>query len=750
LIHAPIFSVKKEGKNKKRQKKCCVYFQIIITSKLFTNMTHGTKQHHQKSRKHCKKHRSEHIRNLDVCKLEAKKMNVTNAKVDALEAQVTKTESLYINDKKFPTSTTGTPISETTVITAPGKYVVTQSFVGKITIQDTQNVDLNLANLTVSNDNGPALEIVNCEIVWVHGGFLESSTDTAVVCQDSYNPAFRDIYTLQSPSALRATNCNSLFFKNWFIQNVTDFAISIDNCPNTFSAVTNVSDVTGYAQDYLIRVINTDIFYLRNFTFQNIVGSFDGVKSDILVDNCFDLKLENFSSFTNEYNVADASLQYNIVSILNCGDVTLTQMTVSGDALTATGASDAKLYNIRIENSYNVSLVNSNFADNSVTGDENATNLELHNIHVEALPGASYGCTNYQISEIGSSGNTITGGSDATSRSIRMLSANGRNDEPDATGAGNWSIGRSKVSGLVMNDGKMGSVCGIEILNFDSMVRFYDLMLNNNGNEFNAETCGLKALGTYDTLMQIDRCQSNENQANDLVASLVSSYNNTNIFGCSGCNNNLLNAEPTAKGCFGALLPGSVGTAQLSPKVYNSTFSVLEVSPSVASVYTYGVYAGAIDLGEGVTSGVSDMTVINCACSNNSNGYGIFLKDVSISDLEQNTTSLNDLAGICVQGGDQSTITHNNTSQNTTGIQLDNVPYSSVSKNLSSNNDVGFVDTTAGGNAYLTNESINDISDSYSISGGVIPVFELDRATGNFNFVSGNPVITAYTNIIVV
>lgn len=752
----------------------------------------------EKTKKHCEKVYKQCVKNQSVLNSTIRDLEVTNINVigssngntggtgatgecgptgpvlGGLNVNAVNTQNLFINNKLFPTSIIPFKISGTTTIVGTnqgicpqdcppatpctptgGFFALGNSFSGKVTFCNVDSLRLNLANLVLSNDDDFALEIINCNQVFIYGGSIDSLNATAVRVSCSTDVTFKHINTTDSSSALLIEDSANVQVVEWHLQRLTDFAFRFIRSNYIQFTGLDINQIGAYASPSLISGENSDMIFINNCAFYDI-NSTDatGTKSIISMDLCFDVKISHISILRTFFTSAENS-DVNVYHVYfqNSGSLVLGSFIIDGDALIASGTSAAAMSCLRLENCNNVFMAHHLMTDNYVQGDENAASLSFQAVsalNVETMTmNSSKICTNF-----------VNGGGVNTAISVRAFYG-----EEEAGPAGTFRSGNWFLSGNICNQSYVefegflpnASVYGFEIENVSSTIVLQNCSSNNNGNDRNnlGFAGGFRVVGVLpdnntNTNININHCAANQNNSNNeqgQTTGFLSTYSNTLIINSEAISN-------TAGGeCYGFLLPGlsaETETFQLTVSLFNCTANTNFSTNGAA----YGLYAGAVDLGEGLTMGVQTLAIKKCTFSANgppigSNppnpGYGIYMNQVVVSSLIGNLLNSNNF-GLYIEGGNTNSILCNSALYNDYGFTVVNSPDSLFEKNIAQSNTIGYSDNTAGGNTYYTNKSVSD-GTPYLMTGFTIPHFRYNKATGTFTFVSGEPTLNAFTNL---
>lgn len=703
----------------------------------------------------------------------------TGTNLGGLNVNAINTRDLYINNKLFPTSIIPFKISGPTVIVGtnqgicPGEcptaspctpqgglFALGNSFSGKVVFCNVDSLQLNLANLVLSNDDDFALELINCNQVFIYGGAINSLSSTAIRVSCCTDVTFKHINTTDSASALLIERSSNIKLWDWHLQRLTDFAFKFLNSNYIQFTQLDINQIGAYASPSLISGSNSDMIFINNCAFYDINSdNAQGNKSIISMDLCFDVKISHISILRTFFTgVQGVDVNVYHVYFQNSGSLILGSFIIDGDGLTTTGASRAELSCLRLENCNNVFMAHHLMTDNYIQGDENAARLRLLAVSVRNVEtmtmNSSKICTNYAF---GGGVNTII--------SVRAFFGE-ETDDPQAFLSGNWFLsGNICNQSYIDHEGFLpsSSVYGFDINRASSTIVIQNCSSNNNGNYLGATGAyqfrnNLNEVGGFRVAtlkpdgnnININHCASNQNRAHDELGrafGFVSTYSNTMITNSESIGNE------AGRECIGFFLPGVPNTTtpkQQTVSLFNCTANTNRSVNSIAC----GVYAGVNNFVPNPSSGVSTLAIKKCTFTSNgpkvgSNppnpGYGIYMNKVQVSSLIGNLLNSNNF-GLYIDGGNTHSIVSNSTLFNDSGFTTVNAPCSLFEKNIAQNNDVGYTDNTSGGNTYYTNKSVCDTL-PYNMIGFTIPHFRLNKATGVFTYVSGDPTLNAFTNL---
>ena len=693
--------------------------------------------------------KSKYVNKLKACEIKAKEI-----KACTVSAITTNTENFFVNDQKFFPSSIPTPITNSTVmpLTEEGRYRLAENITKQVKITGN-NISIDLGNLTISNDNDCALLIEGASKVYIENGFIESLNNTAICVNDSFNVAFRSINTQASKSGMKCVNTVNLFVLNYFVQHISEFAASFENCVELFMGQASFSDLT--FTDYLFRIIDTDIVWMEKISFTRISIQDFGTKDVFSFRKSNDIFVNNVSFYQSNYSAAGNLNLYNI-HLDECLSVTIDNLTVTGEVMNINGAFNGVHNCVKVEKSENVFIQNGLFNGNDVRGSTNSEMLENITIYFEDT-------FDSVLKTMKMNSNSVSGGGLDTKMSVGgFLSLRG---------------GNCVVVGCTSDVNTVGTTesidtkaVGYEVIDPESTYAFVSNGSNDNGNRNTMEAGGFKVAGegTTDSFVEFKSCLSNNNSARKLVYSFRSELSNTLFMSCSASSNEIKN-ELNKIGAFGILLTGSLQTVQINPSVYSSTAngnSALENdqfkkkknglgknSKKSSRILNgvdqaYGLYAGKIDLGFGMTKGVRNLIVKNCdLCSNN---VGIHLQEADQSSVLGNYVNLNvseteSGCGIKIVNGFSNSVISNSAIGCDIAVSVEEAENCDLSKNLASKCKIGFQDTTEDGNIYITN--LSSSCDVPFQTAFPVALFALDKSTGVYDFLSGHPDLTAFTNI---
>lgn len=669
-----------------------------------------------------------------------------------------RTQDLFINNKLFPTSIIPFKISSTSVIVGPGgscagscgpatpgtptggKFVLGNSFQGKITFCGVNGVILDLVGLVLSNDNDFALEFINCRQVYVFGGSINSANATAVRVSCCSDVTFSNLNTSNSARALFIEDTLDVKIQNWYMANIASTAIVVTRSRYMRFGGLDVNNITSMNERSLLDFFQSDMIFINNCVFYNIaITEAASSKSVIRMEECFDVKVSHISILsTSITGAADQDLMVALVYFQSCGSLVLGSFIIDGDRVVSTGTGDAIFYGLLLQETNNVFMAHHLMTDNQVIGGANASKLEFAGvgaIDVETMTmNSSKICTNYAQ------------GGNADETAVKVRSFFGAERFTGLLRSGNWYL-----SGNICNQNYINSdsfyasstVYGFDLENVSFTVVFQKCSANNSGNALNSVAIaggfrvqGIDAANNVNTNINFFGCAANQCKSNDEAGSTVafySSYSNTMIVNCEA-NSNMAGAD-----CVGFFLPGLQGSSQSTVSVFNCTANTNKSATQSA----YGVFAG-----NDVAGSVSTVVIKKCTFSANTGvttGYGVLLKGVAVSSLIGNLINQND-CGLCLEESSAASVESNSFLNNTTGVDVKESADSIFEKNISQSNTVGYTDNTPGGNTYYSNKSVSNTT-AFNMVGFTIPLFALNKATGTFTFVSGEPTLGSYTNL---
>jgi hypothetical protein len=697
-------------------------------------------------------------------------MNVTGPEGGVLNVDTIKTDQIFIDNKLFPTSIipfkingpssfvgTHTPIPPPTGCSAcsatcppatpdtpsGGLFALGKSFAGKITFCGIQGMSLNLAGLTLENDNDYALEFINCNQVLVYGGTVKSKNNVAVHVICSSNVTFRSMNTTDSYGGVLVENSYDVNVASWYMDTITGFAFDVE-CSNYLRLTgLDINNIGSYAENSLLHVNNAEMIFINDCAFYNInYNGTGGTKSIVAVENSFDVKISHVSILTTYFN-SNEDIDVSLVHFKSSGSLVLGSFIVDGDGVNVTGAHSAIMNCMRFENCNNTFMAHNLMTDNYVSGDANAVSLKFHGISLENMTTFTMNsckiCTNY-----------TDGGNTSTIAEVRGFYG---------LYSGNWYLSGNICNQNYVNNlpgfAPSSSVYGYELVDVSSTI----LLRNCSGNNQNgvgaggvnvAEAGGFKIRGVNpvsntDTSIDLNNCQANQNLSDNTQGVTVGfscTYSNAKFSKCEAISNT------AGSTCYGFLIPGIDSKLQYTVSMFscdgNSNFSNNGIA--------YGLYAGVLD--SVPTMGVEALTVKSCTFNSNgpeigslppNPGYGIYLNKVLVSELVGNLMNYNNYA-LYINAGQCHTLVNNSALYNDNGFEVNQAPNSLLTKNSSVCNTNGFIDNTTGGNSYISNTSVGETV-SYTVTGGgVINLYALDKTTGTYINVSGGD-LTAFSNL---
>ena len=654
-----------------------------------------------------------------------------------------------------PAATPGTPQG--------GSFVLANSFTGKLTFCGVDGVTLDLAGLVISNSGDYAVEFINCSQVYVKNGSINCSDFPAVHVACSNNVGLKYINTSNSFAALLVdNNCSDLVVDHWYVENVSAYAFTFKNSHYLQVGNLNITNISGYTENALVYFTSSEMIFVEKISLYNInITNVSGTKSLLYLTQCFDIKISKTSILTT-YFTTNQNLNLYMIYISSCGSVMLGSNIIDGNGLTLTGSSGT-INCIRVDDSFGTGS-NNIFAyyavinDNYIEGDASSS-VAFHAFHLEdttTFRMNSYKvCTNYTLGDVLSS-------------EIRAFYG---------IRGGNWYFDRHifnsnyvSASSVIQNS----SIYGLEIIDISSSIFLTTSTANNNGLDlintsqssspfWTQEVGGYKIYGinpenNTQTNVNIEDCTANQNESNSvsgITIGFLSTYSNTSIENCEAISN------ISGENCYGFLLPGLVGTQQITVSVSKCTANTNFSENGEA----YGIYVGKTDgniIGAiGTTSGVQTMTISCCTFSANgpvdgsfpSNpGTGIYLSDVLVSAVRDCLLNQNNY-GFYADLGSNNSLDNNSAAYNDQGFTFNNSPNSIIQSCLAQNNSNGYSDNTTPSismvmNTYLRNKAVNNTVSSYElITPAVISWFKYLPASGTFTFVSGDPNLSSFSNL---
>lgn len=676
---------------------------------------------------------SEIVRKLKAYKLSAKCVkagNITaqNLNAENVTAQNLKADNFFINGKAF--STTGNEIPVTNATPMPlteGRYIVIEDINKQIVIEGV-NISLDLGNKTVRSPSGPALIIQNSTKIYVINGILESADTEALRVTGSYNVAIRSINTRESPSGMVWINTNTIFVYNYFVENITKLATFFLQCTNIYMGQVNITRSTFDLG--LLLVNNCNIINFEKISFKELSSNLNGEKAIFLISNTFDIVIDNVSFYSSEYATSVNSKIANIY-LTECFSASIKNVTITGESLTTTGAVTAVHNCIIMKKCANIELISGTFNDNTITGSVDSLELTNATIYLEDV-------TSAVIKWMTINSNLINVAGPATLVKVRGIQTVRGGDFVLVS---NTSDLNNITNVPITAD---TSAIGFEVLDPEFTFEFVGNGSNNNGSADVRLAGGFRLTGegTNDSILELKNCISNNNVAKSIVYSFYSQLSNTLFIGCSASSNEIPAPDANTFGAVGFLLSGTLTVVQRNAAVYSCTANENFVNDTATDIkVAAGIYAGTI-------SGLSctNLIVKNCDVSTNKNG--IQLVEVTNSSILGNFLNKNkkylDSAGIIMANGNGNSVISNSALDCSFGYLID-CPNSDFSKNLASNCTGGFTDITASGNMYMNNNS-NSCTTSFAMT-FIIPRYRLDKLTGVYLYIQGNPDLTAFTNI---
>jgi hypothetical protein len=736
---------------------------------------------HRDKHKNCEKLNRQNVKRQCVDKSHVKSIfaetvDVSGPNGGVLNVDTVNTDQIFIDNKLFPTSIIPYKINGPSTfvgshspipppcsacnITCPsptpgtpssGLFALGQSFKGKVTFCGIQGMQLNLAGLTLENDDDFALEFINCNQVYVFGGTVKSKNNTAIHVVCSANVTFKSINTTNSNGAMSVESSYDIKIANWYMDNITGFAFDIQCSDYLRCSGLDINNIGSYTSDSLFSVNNCQMIFINNCTFYNINYTSTSLnpKSIIKVENGFDVKISHISILTTSF-VSNEDLNVYLVHFKDSGSLILGSFIIDGDSVTVSGPHSATMNCLRLENCNNTFMAHHLMTDNYVKGDANAVSLIFHGVSLHTMTtftmNSSKICTNY-----------VQGGGAGTTVEVRSFYGGNMPPLPPPSPvptSGNWYLSGNicnqnfiETSSYITNS----SIYGFEVVDVEYTVLFRNCSANNhnNGPQINvAEGGGFKIRGikvSNNTQNNIDiiNCQANQNCSDGALGKTYGfycTYSNTKFNSCEAISNQ------AGRECYGFFLPGLDTTVQ-----YTVSLTGCNANTNLSTNRNaYGLYAGEIDGSLSVTA----LVVKNCIFNSNgppigssppNPGYGIYLNKVTAGELINNFMNDNNY-GLYMKLCDCNALFSNSAIYNDIGYQINQSTNSNLKKNTSQCNTKGFIDNTTGGNSYNQNCSTSDITPFTITGGGVINLYALDKTTGNYINVSGGP-LTVFSNL---
>jgi len=663
----------------------------------------------------------------DKCadQLKVRELKACKVKTKLLDAMTTNTENLFINNKLFPVSSIPIKITNATPmpITQQGSYILDEVITKTVEIEG-ENIVINLANLSIISPAGCGLSINNSNKVFIYDGFIECTNGTAVCTNNSYNIAFRSLNTKESRAGYSVNTTDVLFFQNIFVQNITEYAFEFNECSSIYQGQINISDVAEYNQS-LFSFRNSDILFLTKISFLGVNVTGVGSKYGMFLDTCFDTVIDNISFFKSSFATNAGDLLVNDIKILSSSNIDISLLSVTDKQLQVDGNFDLRYHSVNVEDSSSIYFGTGTFEDNGVTDvSGNAKSLEHLNIYSERSTDIIFKFTT-------GLNNFCVGGGPAT----KVYAGGVYTFE-----GGDWTLSGCTFNNVnIVNTLATDTTCiGVFAEDPLAYLLISGCTSNNNGNDdFVKESGGFKftKAGSFDTIVQVTGSGSVNNLARVLTYSFLSEVPNTMFLGCLATSNEINNPALPNVGAFGFLVSGSVASVQESVSIYsctaNDNFSVLNNS--------YGVYAGVIDYGSGLTQGCKNLIVKGVdACSNS---VGIHIEQSMLSNVLGNFFNINDIAGLQLSSAGSTSVISNTVTGSAVGYDIVNSPDSDIQKNLASACNTGFRDNTASGNFYVDNKAISSTVSAYDTA-FAISLFEYNKLAGTYSYVSGENSLT--------
>ena len=729
--------------------------------------TQSQKVHHQCVNKQRVKQSTVHNSTVQNSTVQNLTVSGSGGSGGTLDVDRINTRELFINNKEFPTSIIPFKISESMVIVGPngacgdeacpaatpgtpqgGLFALGRSFTGKITFCGVTGINLNLVGLVLSNVDDYAIEIINCNQVYIHGGSVNSLNSPAIRVTCSTDVEFTHINTTNSGAALEIDNSLDLKIRHWYIQNVSQFAIRVQD--SRYLRVTGIdinggddsSDLTTFSDRALIDISRSDMIFVNNCAFYNMnVQEAVGEKGVIYMDTCFDVKVSHISILTTIFTApVDTNLNVFLTHFINSGSMILGSFIIDGDSAVVSGTGEGQLICLRIEECNNVFMAHHLMTDNFVSGEAGSATLSvvgvrLINVETFTMNGSKI-CTNY-----------VEGG--GVNTEVVVYSFFGSELEGAGLKSGNWFLSGNICNQNYVTSDTRSLVGGYFVLNASSTVLFQRCSANNHGNLIGTAR-QVEAFRVVDpnnnaiTNIKFDHCAANQNNSNDTfgqTTGFYSTYSNTNFNACEAI------ANTAGLDCNGFQLTGIVGRKQLNVSLYHCTGN----SNTSSQGRAHGVFAGPISIQGQSTAGVETLVVQystftdNLGSSVSLPGFGISLQQVEVSSIIGNLLNENNCA-LCIVEGFGNNVYGNSALNNDRGFAVNNSPDSVFEKNLAQLNTVGYVDNTTGGNTYYTNKAVSNTT-QFNTIGFVIPVFRYNKPSGTFTYVSGEPTLNAFTNL---
>lgn len=725
---------------------------------------------------------SQKVHNQCVNKQRVKRSIVTNSTVENLtvsgsggtEGTLTvdrvNTRELFINNKEFPTSTIPFKISESMVIVGTegacgdescpeatpgtpqgGLFALGRSFTGKITFCGVSGLNLNLVGLELSNVDDYAIELINCNKVYICNGVVNSLNSAAIRVTCSTDVQFAYLNTSNSGAALEVDNSLDIKIQKWYIRNASQFAIRVQD--SRYLRITGIdinggddsSDLTTFSERALIDIRRSDMIFINNSAFYNMnVQEAVGEKGVIYMDTCFDVKVSRISILTTRFTApVNTNLNAFLITFINSGSLIFGGFIIDGDSVAVSGTGQGQLMCLRIEECNNVFMANNLMTDNFVSGSASSAVLafvgvRLVNVETFTMNNTKI-CTNYAE---GGGANT----------EVLVYSFFGSELPGTGLKSGNWFLSGNICNQNYVTTNTRSMIGGFNVANVSSTVLFQKCSANNNGNYIGTarEVVGFRVVGFDNpdnnnlTNIKFYHCAANQNNSSEpsgKTTGFQSTYSNTMFSNCEAVSNT------AGLDCIGFLVSGVVNGKQLNAALYHCTGNTNFSSNG----RSFGAFAGPINFQGQLTAGVETLSIqksafmANIGSSVANPGFGVFLQNVEISQIIGNVLNQNNCA-LCIAGGFGNNVFGNSALNNDRGFAINQSPDSFFERNLAQLNTIGYVDNTTGGNTYYRNKAVSNTT-QFNTIGFAIPVFHYNKATGIFTYVSGEPTLNAYTNL---
>jgi len=601
------------------------------------------------------------------------------------------TSALFINNRLFPTSIIPIVINDTVVITnGTGLYALGKSFTGTVTFDNCQSLSLNLVNQVLTG----SIIIRNSNQIVLFEGSVNNPNGISVDIKDSTDIVITNLNISDTQRGIECLNVEDLTIGGLYIENISDLAIYLENTNIMIFFNITIRNIRTYTNKSLIDIVGCQGLFYNKIFFNDIsCNTLKGENKNMisLTNSTFDVKMTEISILRVQF-FASADVEVNHIYTENSGSMILSDFIIDANYLNTTGPINAKHSCIKMKDCNNMFGEKCLITDNAITSDPDAVSLKMHSINIDNVFDLSL--ENFAIN-----GTFISGGENSNIKEVRGFYGEL---------GGNWVISGFLLNSQYFDKGTNGTCYGLEIKDVTLSIRIKHCVSNNNGfftDKIYPDQCGgFIAGGKEDSNITFIECCSNSNTGGTFTTSFTSDYNNTEIINCES-NGNFSNTPNGSVISF--LIPGNhqIQKNVLLRECISNNFET--------NVNSYGAIIGSL-------FGVQNLKVLNCGFINNH--YGIYLNAINDSSVISCSVNFNYY-----------------------GIYLIDSHNVLVKDNTSQANTIGYTDNTP--NIYINNKSINDKTTTYNLTGFEISLFRLNKVTGKYAYISGEPILGIYSNI---